>query len=417
MSFDHDLTHFALTVVFSFLIGLEIKAYRIKFHSDKTQYFIGTARTFTFVGALGFIFYKMDVNHLSVYIAGMAGMTLLYALFYYRTLFEGKHSILLYMVMLLVYTFGPLSLMYPLWMSALVFVLIVFVLNAKQSIANFTSGVDAYEFETLGKMILLSAVILPLLPDKAVIPYIPLSPFKIWLAVVVISAISYGGYIAQKYLFPSKGLFFTGLIGGSYSSTATTVVLAKKALTFGTNSMIIASIIAATSMMYLRLFVVAFIFNRAIAKEIMIPFLLFTLLSLIVSFFYYRFSNTIPTSSPKLEDRNPLELGTAFIFAGLFLIMMVVTHFVIHYYGISGLKLLSYFVGFTDIDPFVLSLLNGKYVITQHEIVAAIIISAGSNNILKSIYALWFGGFKKTLHAFIWLFVLGAATIGYGLLY
>ncbi|WP_331775313.1 MgtC/SapB family protein [Sulfurospirillum sp. 1612] len=416
MSFDSDLTHFAVTIVLSFLIGLEIKAYHIKFHSNRRDSFIGTARTLTFVGALGFIFYKMDAHHLSVYIAGMVGMTLLYALFYYKALLEGNHSILLYMVMLLVYTFGPLNLMYPLWMSALVFVLIVFVLNAKQSIANFTSEVDAYEFETLGKMVLLSAVILPLLPDKVVIPYIPLSPFKIWLSVVVISAISYGGYLIQKFVFPSKGVFLTGLIGGLYSSTATTVVLAKKTKEAGVNPLMTASIIAATSMMYLRLIVVAFIFNKGIAKEVAGIFLLLACVSLIVAFFYYKAQNRTVNTVLDIKDKNPLELSTAFIFAGLFLIMMLVTHFVIHYYGINGLKLLSFIVGFTDIDPFVLSLLNGKYVITQHEIVAAIIIASGSNNILKSIYALWFGGFKKTGHAFIWLCILGGVTIGYGLL-
>lgn len=414
MTFNSDLTHFVVTIVFSFLIGLEIKAYRLKFHSTTAQYFMGTARTFTFIGILGFIFYKIDTAHLSVYIAGMLGFTFLYMLFYNKALAGGKHSILLYIVMLLVYTFGPMTAIYPLWMSSLVFVLIVFVLNAKQSILHFTTGVDAYEFETLGKIVLLSAVILPLLPTKNVIPYIPLSPFKIWLSVVVISGISYGGYIAQKYIFPSKGLFLTGLIGGTYSSTATTVVLAKKSNKIGENPMITASIIAATSIMYLRLIAISFIFNFEIAKSLYLPFLSFAVLSFIVSFIYYKSKKEV-METLTLEDKNPLELGAAFVFAILFLFMMVVTHFVVIYNGVSGLKFLSFLVGFTDIDPFILSLLNGKYAINHHEIVTAIVISAGSNNILKAIYALWFGGFKKMMHSFIWLLLLGILTIGFGL--
>ncbi|MFX4253400.1 DUF4010 domain-containing protein, partial [Aliarcobacter butzleri] len=78
-------------------------------------------------------------------------------------------------------------------------------------------------------MILLSSVVLPLFPEDNFIPYLGISLYKIWLTVVVISAISYAGYIVHKYLFPSKGIFFTGIIGGIYSSTATTVVLSKKA--------------------------------------------------------------------------------------------------------------------------------------------------------------------------------------------
>ncbi len=414
MSLNPDLIHLIVTVALSFLVGLEIKAYRLQFHSDAKQYFLGTARTFTFIGILGFIFYKIDINYHIIYTAGLLGLTLLYALFYYKALIDGRHSILLYIVMLVVYTFGPLTQIYPLWMPALVFVLIVFILNAKQHILRFASGVGSGEFETLGKMILLSAVILPLLPNTNDIPYIPLSPFKIWLAVVVISSISYGGYVAQKYLFPSKGLFLTGLIGGTYSSTATTVVLAKKAKGLAPNTIITASIIAATSMMYLRLIVVSFIFNIQIAKAVSLPFLLFALIGFGIAFFYYK-SSVKTTNSLKMEDRNPLELGTAFIFAALFVIMIMVTHFVTHHYGVSGLKLLSFIVGFTDIDPFVLSLLTGKFPVTHQEIYAAIVIAAGSNNILKAIYALWFGGRKKTWHSFVWLFMLGIATICFGL--
>ena len=79
-------------------------------------------------------------------------------------------------------------------------------------------------------------------------------------------------------------------------------------------------------------------------------------------------------------------VATAFIFAFLFVITMMITNFVIQNYGTSGLQFLSTIVGFTDIDPFILSLLTGKYTIEPSHIASAIIISAGSNNILKSIY-------------------------------
>jgi len=113
-------------------------------------------------------------------------------------------------------------------------------------------------------------------------------------------------------------------------------------------------------------------------------------------------------------DKNPLELGTAFLFAVLFVIMMLVTNFVMQHYGSNGLKLLSFSVGFTDIDPFVLSLLTGKYSVADTQLVSAIIIAAGSNNILKAVYALWFGGVKGGLQAAIWVGILGVVTIGLG---
>ncbi|WP_353662871.1 DUF4010 domain-containing protein [Hydrogenimonas sp. SS33] len=368
----------------------------------------------TFIGVLGFIFYRIDPVHLLPYTTGMILLTVLFALFYKKRLHEGHPGILLYVVMLCVYSFGPLSILLPLWAPALLFVAVVFILNANGVIERFTAGADTYEFETLGKMVLLSAVILPLLPDEKVIPYIPLSPFKIWLAVVVISAISYGGYITQKYFFPNKGYFLTGLIGGTYSSTATTVVLARKQKSVGYNPVIEAAIIAATSMMYLRLIVVAAIFNFAIARSLLVPFIVLSFAGLVISVFFLRHSGQ-EGESVGFVDKNPLELGTAFVFAALFVIMMMLTQYVTKHYGSGGLEMLSFLVGFTDIDPFVLSLLTGKYSVTALQVTAAIMIAAGSNNLLKALYALWFGGVRSSWKAALWIAVLGLLTIGWAL--
>jgi len=413
MSVDKDLIDFLLTLTFSFLIGLEMKSYQLETHPDDTQG-VGTVRTYSFLGMLGYLFYRLDPQ-LLVYVAGFTGFTVLYAIYYsYRVQKQG-HSILSYLLACVVYSMGPLTVQFPFWQAALVFVLVIFILNARGRIRTLSQAIRGNEMETLGKMVLLSAVILPLLPDRDIIPYLPLSPFKIWLAVVVISAISYGGYIAQRYFFHARGIFLTGIIGGTYSSTATTVVLAKKAREHKPDTMITASIIAATAVMYLRLVVVAYVFNTDMARYISTPFLILSLTGFGVAYYYYRLSS-LHAVDVELGDENPLELGTAIIFAGLFVIMIMVTHFVTDNYGSGGLKLLSFMVGFTDIDPFILSLLTGKYAVSNQEIHAAIIISAGSNNILKGFYALWFGGRKKTFPSFAWLMVLGLATIVTGLI-
>jgi len=292
---------------------------------------------------------------------------------------------------------------------------VVFVLNAKDEIHKFSIDFNTYEFEILGKMILLSAVILPLLPKNNVIPYIPLSPFKIWLAVVVISAISYAGYIVQKYFFPTKGFFLTGLIGGTYSSTATTVVLSRKSKELGKDNVIDAAIIAATSVMYIRLIIVAMIFNMTIAKVIALPFIVLSVVGFVISFFYLRVGKKDAVISD-IVDKNPLELGTAFVFAFLFVIMIMLTHFITIHYGSSGLKIFSFIVGFTDIDPFILSLLTGKYVVSQTQVVNAILIAAGSNNLIKAVYALYFGKIKNSYRSAFWISLLGVLSIGWAFL-
>ena len=137
--------------------------------------------------------------------------------------------------------------------------------------------------------------------------------------------------------------------------------------------------------------------------------LFFIVLTGITTYVYYKKASKV-VGNFEIKDSNPLELGTAFIFAFLFVITMMITNFVIQNYGTSGLQFLSTIVGFTEIDPFILSLLTGKYTIEPSHMASAIIISAGSNNILKSIYTLWFGK-DKTITSFVLLMILGVFTI------
>lgn len=408
LALEPHLIRFALSAAFGFLIGLEIKTYRMRYHPDAKLHTFGSARTYTFVGILGYLFWLLDTR---VYMAGMAGVTLLYALYYARQLRAGQTSVLLYLVAMVVYSIGPLSDRFALWLPSLVFVVTIFVINAKQRLREFAKHLNAQELETLGKMVLLSAVILPLLPQNKIGPFLPLSPFEIWTAVVIVSAISYGGYLAQSYFFRSKGYLITGIVGGLYSSTATTVVLSRKAAELGPTPLLTASILAASAMMYLRLIVVAAIFNLPVALTLLIPFgLLFLVTGVIAAFYASRPAGE--GSAIDLPDSNPLELGTAFLFALLFMAMMALTQFVTERFGTEGLHLLAFVVGFTDIDPFVLSALTGTYAVENGAIVSAVLIAAGSNNLLKALYAVWFGGFAAGRGAMLWLLLLGALTIG-----
>ena len=397
---DKDLIAFLVTVVFSFLIGLEVRSYREYFHS---RFEFGSIRTLTFTGLLGFVFFKIN---LYLYISGFIALTLFFLLFYYFKLKENKASIVTFLVVAITYSFGPLSVIKPFWFIALIFVILIFGLNVKRIYPKLTQKIDIYEIETFAKMVLLSAVILPLLP-KTKLPYIELSPFKIWLIVVVISAISYIGYILQKYIFSNKGYFLTGLAGGAYSSTATTVVLASKATQNCLNS-ITAGIIGATAVMYFRLIIIAYIFNHQVAQKILIPYIALGIGGILVAIFYLK--KDLKEEKSEYVDSNPLELKTAFIFAFLFIAMIAITKFIHTHFGNIGLEILSFIIGFTDIDPFILSLLTGKFSITIALIAKLIFIATASNNFLKAFYSYFFSK-KRCIISTIWLIIFGIINL------
>lgn len=89
---------------------------------------------------------------------------------------------------------------------------------------------------------------------------------------------------------------------------------------------------------------------------------------------------------------------------------MFITNIVIENFGLIGLKFLSVVVGFSDINPFILSLLTAKYSVTTSIISSSILIAIGSNNILISFYSLFFGK-EKTKTASAILIILGLLTI------
>jgi len=163
-------------------------------------------------------------------------------------------------------------------------------------------------------------------------------------------------------------------------------------------------------MMYIRVIVVAFVFNHTVALALTPYLAALSLSGFLLAFLFLR-RNDIKENDIVFVDKNPLELGTAFLFAMLFAVMMALTRFVMQHFGQSGLEALAFVVGFADIDPFILSLLTGKYAVTQAQIVSAVFIAIGSNNLLKAAYALWFGGIRHNWRSALILALLGIATV------
>ncbi|MFC1809256.1 DUF4010 domain-containing protein, partial [Candidatus Omnitrophota bacterium] len=123
--------------------------------------------------------------------------------------------------------------------------------------------IAAHEITTLVKFLLLSVVILPVIPNQAFTAF-NINPYKTWLIVVAVSAISYGSYLMEKLLKVKQSTFLSAIFGGLYSSTATTVVLSRKGKIANKPRLFAGAIILASSMMYLRMAVLLLIFNREI---------------------------------------------------------------------------------------------------------------------------------------------------------
>jgi uncharacterized membrane protein (DUF4010 family) len=386
---------FIITIALSFLIGFEQRKRRDEEKEDIEEAdapSFGTDRTFAFIGSLGFILYTISPQNLYLFITGAIILGVLLGIFYYSKIRDTKSwGLTSIFVAFITYSLGPLIITQPKWLTVLIVVSVLILVEKKTLFKRISEKIQIEEFTTLAKFLIVAGVILPILPRDVTIPFISLSPYEIWLTVVIVSAISYVSYLLQTYFFRKSGVIITGLLGGMYSSTATTVIISKRSReTGGGTSIYAAAIILANAMMYLRVLILMFIFNRELAF-MMLPYSAILIIATASAGLFLYFRNK-PGQKELVQPphTNPLELKVSLLFAGLFILFSIITSYTITNFGTSGLDVLSFITGFTDIDPFLLNIFQGKYELPLDTLGRAALQAIISNNILKSIYILSF---------------------------
>jgi uncharacterized membrane protein (DUF4010 family) len=382
----------------------------------------GGIRTFPMLAALGAMLFLLDPGSLLPFIAGLAAV----AIWLYAHIQRAgsadieRPSLMIPTANLLAYTFGPLALTQPPWITVAAAVTAVLLLEGRERLHRLVLQVAPDELFTLGKFLILVGIVLPLVPDHPIISWTPISPFQVWLALVAISTLSYASYLLQRYLPGRTGALLPAILGGIYSSTATTVTLARRQRQAGVVQTDIAvGIVVATAMMYLRIDVVVAIFNLSLAWVLLPPLLaLFALAALIAGWQWSHRQRSVAVEMAQLTAANPLQLGTALTFALLFVIVALASAWVSASFGQRGVYALAALTGTTDINPFVLSLAQGGVSgMPLRGLATAILIAVASNNMLNALYALLFGGVRACLRPALVLFGLGVAGLGIALLY
>jgi len=401
-----ELINFILVVLFSLLLGLEQR--RVHIESESETLF-GTDRTITMIGILGYILYTVMPDTLALFFGGGVIVSALLGIYYYnRIKLKNLWGFTSIVIALITYCLTPLVVLEPLWLVMLVVVTILIVVEMKESLFNISKKFDRNEFTLLAKFIIIAGIILPSLPHTPLSTTINISPFQIWVSIVAVSGISYLSYLLQKFVFPKSGIILSAILGGLYSSTATTIILSRRSKQEDNDIKIISGIFGATAMMYLRILILAWIFNAEVAMMLIPYFLVFVVLLLTyIGFINLKFKSKAVEKATENKQQNPLEFKTALIFGLLFGLFAILTNFVIKNYGSSGVNILSFIVGVTDIDPYILNLFQhagGNLQVAT--ILNATIIATASNNLIKMIYSIILGS-----QAIRWRVIIGFSVL------
>jgi uncharacterized membrane protein (DUF4010 family) len=401
-------TQILIVLFLSFLIGLERE--ERKAADDRVAF--GGVRTFPLIGLIGYSMAVLSGGGILPQAMGFAVVAAFLLMSYWHKLASsGFSGITSEMSGLATYLVGALVYHEMFWVATTLTVASIVLLELKAGLEDLAKRIEPTDILTFAKFLLLSAVILPLVPNEQFGQF-QMNPFKTWLVVVAVSAVSYGSYVLQRLTKGQGGILLAALLGGVYSSTVTTVALARRSMREQQAHLFAGGILIASGMMYLRLTVLLALFNRELMNRLAPSFLLLAGVAICIGWLWSRRGDPDAAKlAREFEPRNPLELSAAFFFALLFLAMLVATHLAIEYLGASGVYTLAALMGVTDVDPFIMGLTQSTSTPALLQVASSgIVIAAASNNVVKGIYAYALSPRQTGMQSLF--FLLGLAALG-----
>lgn len=268
------------------------------------------------------------------------------------------------------------------------------VLDLKPTLHGWLRLVEQRELSAALQMLVLTAVILPLLPDRGFGPYEALNPYRLWWAVVLIAGLSLCGHLAIRLTGPSRGIFWTGLLGGLASSTAATLSIARRArkdpnVLHAARS----GILAASAMMFLRMAALVLFLQPSLLRSMGAAMVAGAAVLLVASMLGSH-RTPVDAAAASVEASDPFDLSTALGFGLLLGVLALLTRAAQDWMGDVGLYALSLLSGLLDVDAILLTVMhmNGQGTLLVQQATTAAGLAVVANMVMKSILSWLIGG-------------------------
>lgn len=351
-------------------------------------------RTFALIGLLGGVLGLVSGSAWPL-AAGLAGVALLFAVSFGRaSSATGTLSITSAVAAMVTFALGALAAAGHLVLAAGAAAVVALLLGLKGELHRGIRRIEAAELNAVLQLGVLTAVVLPLLPDAGYGPYEALNPFRLWLAVVLVAALSLSGHVAARWRGAQQGLLWSGVLGGLASSTAATLALARSARAQPELALSAAAgAVAASGVMFVRMAVLASLLQPVLAPALAWPLLLLGAVAFAAAAWLWRHRGA-PVAGTLAPQGRIFDLPTAIGFGLLVGAVAVLSHAGREWLGDAGLYAVAFMSGLADVDA---PLVSSLQMAAQHQVrtgvaMTAIVLAVGANMLVKAAMAWGIGG-------------------------
>lgn len=377
-----DLYPFFISILIGALIGTE----RERVLLEKKKRGVAGLRTFILISVLGTLSAHMAALYGETFMmVAFASFALLVAVGYAASATNlGRLDFTSEMAAVTVFILGALCNSPDTVMLAIALAILeTVILAVKKTAHRYVEIIREEELLDTLKMGIIALVILPLLPNTTLDPFEVLNPRNIWMMVVLVSLISYVGYVMIRIFGTEKGLSITGVLGGLVSSTAVATTMAAEAKA---HKEVIPSAVFATTIasctMFPRVLLEVFVVNRALFFPLLLPLASMTVIGVVMALLLFRKRETIEA---KVNLDDPFKISPALKFGAFFAFILLVSKLASIYFGQAGIYAASLVAGLADVDAITLSLatLAKTSQLEEGVAVAAITLAAMTNTLVK----------------------------------
>lgn len=277
-------------------------------------------------------------------------------------------------------------------------VAVALLLSLKQSLHGALQRLSEAELSGALKLLFISLVLLPALPNQGYGPWQVFNPYAIWWMVVLIAAIGFVAYVAIRLLDTRRGLLLTALLGGIVSSTAMTVTLARLAQGRNLQALLASGLLATSALMFPRVLLEVGLVSPGLLSQLAWPLGVAPLVYAAGALLYYRRAGRISEEQAEPPLKNPFELGPALRFATLLALILLAVEGARHWLGAMGVYLVALLSGLADVDAITLSLARSAQTELNAQVaVHGIFLAVLSNSLTKALLIALLGGRQLAL--------------------